>query len=185
MRGPLSVRRRRRSLFIFHGKVSAVRPQSEQKSEQRAAELPQTALLCSALLSLSLSLSLARARALSFSLAPSAPLCLPLSDVNRVNRDGTRGNNVYERELYYVGSIREGQKITSDPANPDPSFRGRTDAGLQPPVANICSRTCAFAPPHMHPGRVIRSHGHRIDFCGSAAFYQSCYLSIDAVRNNN
>ena len=35
------------------------------------------------------------------------------------------------------------------------------------------------------PAGVIRSHGHRIDFCGSAALYQSCYLSIDAVRNNN
>ena len=96
-----------------------------------------------------------------------------------------------------VGSIPGGD----NPQIPDPSFRGRTDAGLQPPVANICLRTCAFAPRTCiqdllanmrlcayarasRPGS-FGSHGHRIDFCGSAAFYQSCYLSIDAVRNNN
>ena len=60
----------------------------------------------------------------------------------------------YRSAVKTVGSIPGGdEEIIRIRKSRTPAFRGRTDAGLQPPVANICSRTCAFAPPHMHPGR--------------------------------
>ena len=72
------------------------------------------------------------------------------------------------------------------PQIPDPSFPGAhgrwaSATGRKYMLANM--RLCASA--HASRPGSFGSHGHRIDFCGSAAFYQSCCLSIDAVRNNN
>jgi len=90
---------------------------------------------------------------LSFSLAPSAPLCLPLSDVNRVNRDGTRGNNVYARELYYVGSIPGGTKDNFRSRKSGPQLPGAHGRWASATGRKYMPASMRLAPPNMHPGR--------------------------------
>ena len=117
---------------------SAASERAKERAKSGRAPPDRSALLCS--LSLSLLLPL----------PPSASLFL----MSIVSIEMAREETMSMRESFITWvQFREGQKITSDSANPGPQLPGAHGRWASATGRKYMPASMRLAPPHMHPGR--------------------------------